>query len=290
MPEDVLPSLKEKRSSLQISPPQTPPQHPAKKRHSAPPQFLQERRAVGSKTPPLTEEEQRIILPPIVAAPKSSGYGRKPACERCSVCSKDDLWQVFDVFWTLDKHKQFKLTRRHVFASLRDCVSQKQVEVLRRSRLTERFRQSSQDVPLDEFLRMMWPDVKEEDLAKMTRWCQLRAAQTAIQGRCHGEVPDSVLREIFDLLDLNGDQRVSVEELYWGEILTAEQVSRLMEVAGQQYDEWEAKTIACAALFGKKMDDLDINDLCRLAGPLFDGKLAYREFCLAIKSGLISSE
>lgn len=137
---------------------------------------------------------------------------------------------------------------------------------------------------------MMWPDVTEEDLAKMTRWCQLRAAQTTIQGRSDAEVPDSVLREIFDLLDLNGDQKVSVDELYWGEILTAKQVDRLMQVAGQQHDEYQAKTIAAAALFGRKMDDLDLNELCRLGGPLFDRKVTFRDFCLAIKSGMISKK
>merc|ERR1712187_913719 len=173
-------------------------------------------------------------------------------------------WQVFDVFWALDKHKHFKLTRRDVFATLKECVSQKQVEVLRRTHLTERFRKSSKDVTLDEFLHMLWPDVTVEDVAKMTRWCQLRAAQTTIQGRSDGEVPDSVLREMFDLPDLNGDQRISVDELYWGEILTAAQVDRLMQVAGQQRDEYQAKMIAAAALFGRKLDVLDLNELCRL--------------------------
>lgn len=299
MSQVALPTLlNEKRSFQEMTPPQTPPLPPSKRATPAPPQFLQERRSSGSsgsRSPPQLEEERRLSLPPIVprslasTPPGTACLAGRPAPEKCGVCTKEQLCDVFDVFWFLDKQRQFKLTRHTFFATIRECVSHKQVEVLRKSRLTERFRQSSQDVSLEEFLRMMWPDATDADIVKMHRWCQLRAAQTAIHGHFEGELPDTVLREIFDLLDLNGDHRVSMEELHRGQILTTAQVERFMQLAGAQYEEYQAKVIAAAALFGKKMEDYETYDGGRLGGPSFDGKLAFRDFCYAIKTGEISS-
>lgn len=135
---------------------------------------------------------------------------------------------------------------------------------------------------------MMWDDATEADLAKMVRWCQLRAAQNSLQGEDQGEVPEELLKKIFDSLDLDGDQRLSVEELYKGGVLTGQQIEKLMDVAEIKYAEHQQRTIALAALFGKHMEDIEPSDLGRLGGPLFDGELTFRDFCVAFRSGTIS--
>lgn len=123
-------------------------------------------------------------------------------------------------------------------------------------------------------------------MEKMVRWCQLREAQSALRGVC----PDDVggLRMIFNLLDLNGDMKVSVAELHGAGILTPPQVDNLMKVAGQQHDLFQARALAAAALFHRQIEDSESAELGRIGGPLYDGKLAFRDFCTAIKLGTLA--
>jgi len=193
---------------------------------------------------------------------------------------------VYDVFQLFDRRRQHKIVRRDFYDALKDCASLHQLKVLNRSRMKERFLDSARDVTLEEFLRMMWPSATEDDLHKMVYWSRLREAQNLL----HGVVPQTMstgnLRMIFDLLDLNGDHRVSVEELYRANILTPDQVQRLMVVAEEQHEAFQAKALAAAALFGKQIEDASSFELGRIGGPLFDGKLAFRDFCKAVKTGI----
>lgn len=207
-------------------------------------------------------------------------------CERCSTCSKEEVWDVYDVFQVLDKRRQFSISRRGYFEALKGCTSLKQLEVMRRSRLKERFRESAEDLSLEDFLRAMWPAATDKDIPKMIRWCQLREAQSAFSGVLPNDARG--LRIVFDILDLNCDKRVSVEELHRAGILTSEQIQNLFEVAGQQHAAFEAKALASAALFGKHIEDSNPVTLGRPGGPLRDGKLTFRDFCTAVKSGIIA--
>jgi hypothetical protein len=183
--------------------------------------------------------------------------------------------------------RKFCITRRDFFEGVRGCTSLKQLEVMRKARLKERFRESAQDLPLEEFLRALWPAAADKDMPKMIRWCQLREAQSVFLGVLPNDAHG--LRTVFDILDINGDKRVSIEELQRACILTPEQIQDLFEVAGRQHAAHEAKALASAALFHKEVDDCDSTTLGRRGGPLCDGKLTFRDFCTAVKSGIIAN-
>lgn len=188
------------------------------------------------------------------------------------------------MFQVLDKRRQFSVSRRGFFEALRVCTSLKELEVIRKSRLRDRFRESARDLSLDEFLRAMWPLAADKDIPTMIRWCQLREAQSVFCVVLPND--EGGLRMVFNILDLNGDDKVSVEELQRAGILTPEQIRHLFAVVGQQQAAFDAKALASAALFDKHIEDGDLISSSRIA--LCDGKLTFREFCLAVKSDIIA--
>lgn len=209
-----------------------------------------------------------------------------------SPCTKEEMWEVYDVFRFFSKGVVFAIKRRCFFDGLRDCVSIKRLDVVRRTQLRERFRDSAQDVTLEEFLRMYLPSASDEELKTLIRWSHLREAQLQLQGvRRHYSVTkkavdeqDSVLRTIFALLDVNGDGRVSLEELQFAEILSAEDVETVFELAKRQNKANETKAIA-AVVCGRTANAANAWDSCPgRCDPVWDQKLSYRDFCVAVKS------
>lgn len=171
----------------------------------------------------------------ILSTPRP-GVGKRPpvvpavqeiAVERCTYCSKEDLWTLFDVFQSMDKQNRKKISRRDFLESLAAETTQAKLRTLRRSGLHQRFRESAADVSLDEFFKLMWPKAPPDDLAKMLRWAQLREAQSVLrEPQFRGDNGD--LRKIFDLLDENGDGGLSVRELQRSGILSKDEIVLLM--------------------------------------------------------------
>lgn len=151
----------------------------------------------------------------------------KYAQERCTCCSKEDLWTLFDVFRSMDKRHRKRISRRDFLEALSDETTSAKARTLRRSGLHQRFRESASDVTLEELLKLVWPKATEEDMAKMLRWVQLREAQSVLrEGGFRGDNGD--LRKIFDLLDENQDGILSVRELQRSAILNKEEICDLM--------------------------------------------------------------
>jgi hypothetical protein len=195
---------------------------------------------------------------------------------------KEEVWAVYDVFRLFSKGFQFKIDRNSYCKGLRSCVTLKQLNVVKRARLRERFRESAQDLTLEEFVRMYWPKTAEDSMSSLIRWCHLREAQVVLDGSDAGE--ESVLRTIFDLLDINGDGRVSVEELHHAEILTSEQSGKLFNLVRRRYERLGAKALAAAALFGKVIHDCEIEQIFSSGSIKWDEKLSYQDFRAVIKS------
>lgn len=137
------------------------------------------------------------------------------------------MWIAYDVFRSLDKQKRQSISRNDFFEGLKDFPTLDKLKMLKRTRLDVRFRESTQDVDLPEFLRMLWPSATDEDVIKMVRWGQLREAQSVLRdGKFRGEVAE--LKKIFDLLDENGDGLLTVNELRRARILSGQEIQSLM--------------------------------------------------------------
>merc|ERR1719446_257240 len=82
-------------------------------------------------------------------------------CERCSCCTKEEFWVIYDVFvWALSAHGTSIEFQR----------------VVRRSRLSAYFKSTARDICLQEFIFRIFPNASATDILKMHRWVDLRKA------------------------------------------------------------------------------------------------------------------
>jgi len=147
--------------------------------------------------------------------------------ERCTRCTKEEMWTAYDVFRNMDKRRRNRIGRIDFHKSLKDYPTLEKLKMLKRSQLEVRFRENAQDVSLEEFLQLIWPAATEADIVKMLRWGQLREAQSVLRDDSfRGET--SELRRVFDLLDEDGDTMLSVSELERAQIFTQKEIATLM--------------------------------------------------------------
>lgn len=94
--------------------------------------------------------------------------------------------------------------------------------------LHERFRSSAAELTLAELLARLWPTATEKDRIMMNHWARLRDASSVVsKGNFQGTSED--LRKIFDLLDVDGSQTLSMGELLRARILTKGESRKLLE-------------------------------------------------------------
>jgi hypothetical protein len=186
---------------------------------------------------------------------------------------------VYDVFRLFSNGIQFKVDRNSFCKGLHRCVTLKQLSVVKRARLQERFRESAQDMTLEEFLRMYWPKTAKDDMKSLIQWCHLREAQIVFDGNEASE--ESVLRRTyFDLLDVKGDEGLSVEKLLQAGVLTSEQVNLI----GSRHDRQDAKALAAVALFGKVIDESTCEQVLSSGCVKWDGKLSFEDLFAMVRS------
>lgn len=148
--------------------------------------------------------------------------------ERCSRCTKEEMWAVYDVFRSMDRGRKHKISRQDFFhPDNHKSPTLIELRTLRKARLDERFRNSAEDITLEEFLSLVFPGCSQRDLRTMKRWARLKDAQEVLRDpKFRGEAPE--LRRIFDLLDENGDESLSLDELERAGILTKSEIAILL--------------------------------------------------------------
>jgi Ca2+-binding EF-hand superfamily protein len=151
--------------------------------------------------------------------------------ERCSRCTKEEMWAVYDVFRSLDMGRKHRITRKDFFN--RDEPKRPtlmELRVLQRSKLDDRFRHSAEDITLAEFLQLMWPGCSQEEIELMMHWARLRDAQSVLrEPKFRGEISD--LKKVFDLLDEDNDGNLSMAELNRAGILSKQEIDALMQTS-----------------------------------------------------------
>jgi Ca2+-binding EF-hand superfamily protein len=201
------------------------------------------------------------------------------------------MWAAYDVFLSLDKRDLRKISRKDYYNSLGDFPTLDKLKVLKRSGLENRFRQSSHEVTLDEFLRLMWPQATDDDIETMQYWAKLRDAQQLIQaGNFKGDTQD--LRQVFDLLDQDRNHLLEYNELLL--ILSKKDIQQKMVEAEAHREDIRQKMAddSMAEAQEKHNARLEIKkllhkgksantrlDQLRLNDKVFENKLTFDEFC-----------
>jgi Ca2+-binding EF-hand superfamily protein len=132
--------------------------------------------------------------------------------DRCSRCTRLEMWAAYNVFRSMDKRGLHKISRQDYLKTMSNFPTLEKLKVLKRSGLEDRFRENAKEVTLEEFLQLMWPHATKEDLKKMQYWAKLRDAQELVRsGSFTGQVQE--LREVFDLLDKDLNHLLEDNEL-----------------------------------------------------------------------------
>lgn len=132
--------------------------------------------------------------------------------ERCGRCSRQEMWAAYDVFHSMDKRGENKISRHDYLETMSNYPTLDKLKVLKRSALEGRFRENAKDVSLEEFLLRIWPQATEEDMKKMLHWAKMRDAQELVRaGNYTGK--KEKLQQIFDLLDKDHNHLLDGNEL-----------------------------------------------------------------------------
>mmetsp|Transcript_2201 Transcript_2201/g.4686 ORF Transcript_2201/g.4686 Transcript_2201/m.4686 type:complete len:381 (+) Transcript_2201:76-1218(+) len=151
--------------------------------------------------------------------------------ERCSRCTMEAVWQACDVFWEFDPTHTGQIARVDYVSRVCEAPNVMRLRFLRRARLENRFRDSAQPVSLGEFLRLLWPNAKDDEFKLMRRWSELRECRTFIaQENFRGS--DIELNQAWNLLDPEKNGRISAWEVVRAQILGGDEVRRVLKTGG----------------------------------------------------------
>mmetsp|Transcript_25475 Transcript_25475/g.61638 ORF Transcript_25475/g.61638 Transcript_25475/m.61638 type:complete len:231 (+) Transcript_25475:37-729(+) len=159
----------------------------------------------------------------------------RPRVDRCSLCSRADLEMAYTIFRRWDPTPAKVITRAAFLEGLKSPPTLESLKVLARSKLEQRFRMSSQPVTLTEFLDLMWPTAKPADREWMQRIIQLTDAKDVLRSRNFRGSRDD-LKQLYDILDINGDGKLTPAELHAARILDRADVEKLVQDADSNQD------------------------------------------------------
>jgi len=157
--------------------------------------------------------------------------------ERCSCCTKEEFWTLFDVFACMDRRHQGAIRRGDfVWALGAHGASVEFQKVLRKSRLFAYFKSTAQDISFGEFVNRIFPNSnameKKMDTQKMQRWVSLRKARNLLtnpefRGSCEE------LTQVFNLLQVDCIGTICANELLRADILSHAEVLAILPLSGE---------------------------------------------------------
>lgn len=148
--------------------------------------------------------------------------------ERCGVCCKEDFWLIHDGFEAMDRRGTGAIRRSDYLWALRaHGTSLEFHKTARRAGLNAYFRGSSEELPLEAFVRRVFLSIGVEDVKLIVRWAALRKARGVLT-KPDFKATDEELLEVFGHLDESGSSELSLSELVRSDILERDEVYRLI--------------------------------------------------------------
>lgn len=155
---------------------------------------------------------------------------RKSEVERCGCCTIDEFWKMYDIFLLMDRRRVGAVSRADFYQAISDHPTLEMRRMMNRAGLLERFRNSSAELLLQEFVRLIWPAAGDSDVEQVKQWARLREAATVLkEPTFSGQRED--LRRIFNILDEDGSGNLSEAEILRSRILTKEEADTLLRNA-----------------------------------------------------------
>jgi len=193
--------------------------------------------------------------------------------ERCSCCTIDDFWKIYDSFVLMDKRACGSVRRGDFYEAISEHVTVDMRRTMVMADLQSRFRSSATEMTLAELLGRVWPMITDGDRKMMMNWAKLRDASAILKASSFQGTRED-LKRIFDFLEaanpqVSGSQSLSMGELVRARILTKDESQKLLQ-------DWYAS-------FSKQSSDSECG--CKNANS--DSlNLSFNEFCLMTQDHL----
>lgn len=150
--------------------------------------------------------------------------GSPEPVERCSLCTKEDYWVIHDAFESMDRRGIGAIRRMdYVWALGAHGTCLEFRKTLRRAGLNAYFHGSSEELPLEAFIRRIFPNIVAEDLKLFGRWAHFRKAR-CILTTPDFKATDEEFLEVFSHLDEDDTAAIPVNELVRANILERDDI------------------------------------------------------------------
>jgi hypothetical protein len=124
--------------------------------------------------------------------------------------------------------KPREMTRHAFLEGLKAEPTLTHLRVLRRAGLANRFRGSPSPVSMEEFFKLLWPKATKRDIKMIIGWTRLKDAYNIIHDQeFRGSVDE--MREVFQMLDKDGDNTLTPAELERARIFTSDETTSLFK-------------------------------------------------------------
>jgi Ca2+-binding EF-hand superfamily protein len=174
----------------------------------------------------------------------------------------DDFWKMYDSFKLMDKRGCGSVRRCDFYEASTEHLTVEMQRTIQRADLHRRFRSNAADLPLQELLDRIWPNATDSDQKKMTNWTKLRDASTILlDPGFQGTRED--LKRIFDLLDADGSNTLSMGELVRARIITKNESHTLLEKWFKAFSGVDARQ-ETRGKSSKESVGLNFNEFCRM--------------------------
>jgi len=153
------------------------------------------------------------------------------AAERLVCCwSKDDFWSMFDSFDCMDRRDIGAVRRADFIWALGEHgTSVTFQKAIQRAGLTSHFHSTADDLSLDCFIRLSFPNATVRDFTHLMRWARLRKAHLLAT---HSFLNKTDLERCFDLLrDIDSEaEGVELSEILRARLLSIEELRAALSV------------------------------------------------------------
>lgn len=152
---------------------------------------------------------------------RSSVVSLKEEPERCSCCTKDEFWLIYDVFASMNRRKEEDSVSRvdFVWSLSAHGASVDFQRVVRRAGLSAFFKSTARNITLVEFIRRIFPNATGMDVLKMQRWACLRKARKLLMNSEFTASPEE-FRQVFSLLEEGSSGIINAIDLLRAQILS----------------------------------------------------------------------
>lgn len=197
------------------------------------------------------------------STPKSVASCDAADIERCSCCTIDDFWKIYDSFRLMDRRACGSVRRCDFYEAITEHVTLDMRRTMTRGDLHERFRSCASDMTLAELLGRVWPTITDGDRKMIGHWAKLRDASSVTScSSFQGTRED--LKRIFDLLDVECSQSLSMHDLVRARILTKDESHNLLKDWYKAFNKNDSGSDSGSVIGQSQFMSLSFADFCRM--------------------------